>query len=257
MKFKALINWRLFGILLGAGVFGFFAVLPFLLTVQGDVLRELPIPIPTLILLSLLQTTILLSVAIFFGLLLSNKVGLGSPLLLRLVTGRPQEKKLKPLALLSAKFGVLAGILIIGFDYIFNQFMEPIAFADVPLWQGFLGSFYGGIVEEILLRLFLVTLIVWILWKFSKPKTDEPTSTSVWIAIFAAAIIFGLGHLPATAALTTITPIVVARAVILNGIGGVIFGWLYWKKGLESAIIAHFTADVVLLVVFPLLLTLN
>lgn len=151
------------------------------------------------------------------------------------------------------------GTLIIGFDFIFNQFMEPIAFAYVPLWQGFLGSFYGGIVEEILLRLFLVTLVVWVLWKFSKPKTDTstPTSTSMWIAIIVAAVIFGLGHLPATAALVTVTPVVVARAVLLNGIGGIIFGWLYWKKGLESAMIAHFTTDIVLLVVLPALLTLS
>jgi membrane protease YdiL (CAAX protease family) len=255
MKFKTVIDWKLFGIILGAGIFGFFAVLPFLLTIQGDVLRVLPISIPTLILLSLVQTTVLLSVAVFLGLLLGKKVGLGAPLLLRWVTKRPQEERLKPLAFLSIKLGILAGVLIIGFDFIFNRFMEPIAFEDVPLWQGFLGSFYGGIVEEILLRLFLVTLIVWLLWKFSKPRAGGPTTTSVWIAIIGAAIIFGLGHLPATALITAITPLVIARAIVLNGIGGIIFGWLYWKKGLESAIIAHFTADVALLVVLPLILT--
>jgi membrane protease YdiL (CAAX protease family) len=257
IKIKSLINWKLFRILLALGLFGFFAVLPFLLNVQGDALRELAISIPTLLLLSLVQTTVLLSVAIFLGLLLGKKIGLGVPLLERWIAGRPQEEKIKPLASLSIKLGALAGILIIGFDFVFNQFMEPIAFADVPLWQGFLGSFYGGIVEEILLRLLLVTLIVWILFKFSKSKADRPAPTSVWIAIIVAAIIFGLGHLPATALLTTITPLVIARAVVLNGIGGIVFGWLYWKKGLESAMIAHFTADIVLLVVLPLLLTLH
>lgn len=254
---KKLINWKLFRVLLGAGVFGFFAIWPFLLAVQGEVLRELPISLPTLILLSLVQTTVLLSVTIFFGLLLGKSVGLGAPILEGWVAGHPSEIKLKPLTFLSIKLGALAGMLIIGFDFIFNQFMEPIAFVSTPLWQGFLASFYGGIVEEILLRLFMVTLIVWVLWKFSKPKTDGPTFTSIWIAIFVAAIIFGLGHLPATAALTTITPLVIARAVILNGIAGIIFGWLYWKKGLESAMIAHFTTDIVLLVILPLLLTLN
>ena len=127
-------------------MFGFFAVLPFLLNVQGDALRELAISIPTLLLLSLVQTTVLLSVAIFLGLLLGKKIGLGVPLLERWIAGRPQEEKIKPLASLSIKLGALAGILIIGFDFVFNQFMEPIAFADVPLWQGFLGSFYGGMV---------------------------------------------------------------------------------------------------------------
>jgi len=40
----------------------------------------------------------------------------------------------------------------------------------------------------------------------------------------------------------------------LNGIGGIIFGWLYWKKGLESAMISHFSADIVLQVIFPFVL---
>jgi membrane protease YdiL (CAAX protease family) len=43
-----------------------------------------------------------------------------------------------------------------------------------------------------------------------------------------------------------ITPMVVTAAVVLNGIAGVAFGYLYWKRGLEAAIIAHFFADIVL-----------
>ena len=32
----------------------------------------------------------------------------------------------------------------------------------------------------------------------------------------------------------------------------VVFGWLYWKRGLEMAIVAHFGADIVLHVITPL-----
>lgn len=70
-------------------------------------------------------------------------------------------------------------------------------------------------------------------------------------------VIFGLGHLPATALLTTITPIVIFRAILLNGIGGIVFGWLYWKKGIEAAMMAHFTTDLVLLVVLPVFLAFS
>ena len=243
-------------ILLGAGIFGTVAVFPYVLSIQGDVLNELPLSLPVILLLSLMQTTVLLSVSIFIGLFLGKKVGLGAPILSNWIAKQPVHRQLKENSWLSVKLGVLGGVLIIGFDYLFLQFMEPIAVEGVPLWQGFLGSFYGGVVEEILLRLFLVTLIVWVIWKFSKTRNERPTSVSIWIAIVVAAVIFGLGHLPATAVLTAITPLVVFRAILLNGIGGIIFGWLYWKKGLESAIIAHFTADIVLLVIFPLLLTL-
>jgi len=41
----------------------------------------------------------------------------------------------------------------------------------------------------------------------------------------------------------------------LNGLGGLAFGWLYWKQGLESAMIAHFSADIVLHVITPLVAT--
>ncbi len=50
-----------------------------------------------------------------------------------------------------------------------------------------------------------------------------------------------------------LSPAVVARALVLNGVGGVVFGWLYWRRGLLAAMVAHFSADVVLHVLAPLL----
>jgi membrane protease YdiL (CAAX protease family) len=84
-------------------------------------------------------------------------------------------------------------------------------------------------------------------------KKNEPTKAGIIISIVLAAIIFGLGHLPITASLIKLDPLIIGRAVILNGIAGIIFGWLFWKKGLESAMIAHFTADIFLLTLLPLL----
>ena len=75
----------------------------------------------------------------------------------------------------------------------------------------------------------------------------------MWLAIVLAAIIFGIGHLPAVLAITTPTTLLIARIIILNAIGGIIFGWLYWKKGLESAMISHFSADIVLHIIVPLI----
>jgi membrane protease YdiL (CAAX protease family) len=102
-----------------------------------------------------------------------------------------------------------------------------------------------------------MTLIVWIFFKIKKTADGKPTTIGIWLAIIITAIIFGLGHLPITGSITTITPLIVARAVILNGIGGIIFGWLYWKKGLESAMISHFSADILLHVIYPFILSLS
>jgi membrane protease YdiL (CAAX protease family) len=100
-----------------------------------------------------------------------------------------------------------------------------------------------------------MTLIVWIIFKIRKTADGKPTNTGIWLAIIISSVIFGLGHLPITSTLTSITPLIIVRAVVLNGVGGIIFGWLYWKKGLESAMISHFSADIVLQVIFPLALS--
>ena len=67
-------------------------------------------------------------------------------------------------------------------------------------------------------------------------------------------VVFGAGHLPTTATVLSLTPLLIARALVLNGIGGIVFGWLYWKRGLLAAMLAHFSADIVLHVAAPLLM---
>ena len=124
--------------------------------------------------------------------------------------------------------------------------------AKPAAWKGFLASFYGGIDEEVLLRLCVMSFLVWLGRLVSKTADGHPTTAVFWIANVLAAVLFGLGHLPATAAILPITPTVVVRAVVLNGLLGVAFGWLYVKHGLESAMISHFSADLVLHVLFAI-----
>jgi membrane protease YdiL (CAAX protease family) len=38
-----------------------------------------------------------------------------------------------------------------------------------------------------------------------------------------------------------------------NGLAGVVFGWLYWRRGLLAAMVAHLTFDLVLHVIVPAL----
>jgi membrane protease YdiL (CAAX protease family) len=45
----------------------------------------------------------------------------------------------------------------------------------------------------------------------------------------------------------------VITVISLNALVAVGFGYLYWKRGLESAMLAHFSADVVLHVLGPIL----
>jgi len=253
-RIKELINWKLFSVLLGASTFGTIAVLPYVLTLQADLLKEVSMPISVLLFVQIIQSVILFAIFIFIGLLLSKRVGFSLPILEGWLEGKEVKIYFKSILGISIILGVFAGILIIGLDFLFSAVGVQITITQVapPIWQGFLASFYGGIVEEIIMRLFFMTILVWVTYKIRRTIEDKPTNIGVWLAIIIAAILFGIGHLPITAELTSITPLVVARAILLNGIAGIAFGWLYWKKGLESAMIAHFSADIVLHVILPL-----
>lgn len=45
--------------------------------------------------------------------------------------------------------------------------------------------------------------------------------------------------MPATAASVGVTPLLVARAILLNGIIGIAAGYLFWQYGLGAAMLAH------------------
>jgi len=49
-----------------------------------------------------------------------------------------------------------------------------------------------------------------------------------------------------------LTPILLTRSIVLNGIAGIIFGWLYWQYGLAAAMLSHFSADIILHVISPM-----
>lgn len=255
MGMKNIINWKLFLILLVASVISSILVLPYALALSPE-LAQLFTPI--VLFAQLIQTIIEFSLAIFIGLYLAKKLGFGLPVLEGWLEGKNVKGYLRSILGISVGMGVLAGILIILLSFLFTPVANILQGAEssVPLWKGFLASFYGGIGEEILMRLFLMTLIVWIFYKIKKTSEGKPTTIGIWLAIVITAIIFGLGHLPITGTITTITPLIIARAIILNGIGGIIFGWLYWKKGLESAMISHFFADIILHVIYPFILSL-
>lgn len=252
---KLNINWKLFLILFVASIIASLLVLPYALALSPALASVFT---PVVLIAQLIQSIILFAIAILVGLTLYKRVGFKMPILEGWLEGKEVGNYLKSILGISVGLGVLAGILIILFSFLFTSASSVLQGAEltVPLWKSFLASFYGGIGEEILFRLFVMTVIVWIFYKIKKTPEGKPTTIGISLAIIITAILFGIGHLPITGSIIAITPLVIARAIVLNGIGAIIFGWLYWKKGLESAMISHFSADIVLHVLFPLILSL-
>ena len=103
---------------------------------------------------------------------------------------------------------------------------------------------YGGITEELLLRWGLMTVCVWLAWRFLQSSRGAPRSRFVWLAITVSALLFAAGHLPSAAILAGLSANVVAYVIGVNAVG-FLFGFRYWRFGLESAIVAHAVTHVV------------
>ncbi len=260
-------DWRIFFILLAAATFGVIAIIPYSLALQQVQLEalasQLPYPLPVLLTLQILQNVLMFAVVIAIGMLAANRIGLGLPILEAKLAGEKVWPRIKAILPISIIIGVVGSLIIIALDlWVFNPaLMQELGeqaqilnldTSQPAAWKGLLASFYGGINEEILLRLFMMSVLAW-LGKFISHTADgRPTIAVLWIANVLAAVLFGLGHLPATSMLIPLTPLVITRAIILNGLLGVAFGYLYMKHGLGSAMISHFSADIVLHVLLAL-----
>ena len=182
-----------------------------------------------LIILSAVQGSLLVAVCCFFGYILADKTGLWIPLYIE------RDKLFKTIALATS-----AG-LVFSLDYWIFGACEPLIQSSITgaglSAAGFgAAGLYGGIVEEILMKLFLMSLIAFILWKLffrSTPKNKLPDIIFISANIISA-LLFAAGHLPATAAaFGALTPMLLARCFLLNGIFGLLFGRLYrryWKQ---------------------------
>jgi membrane protease YdiL (CAAX protease family) len=190
---------------------------------------------------------------IVLGLWSGGKIGLGTPLLPGL-DGTPEGRARAWKAVgLSAALGVLMGVLFLVGMKPLNQFMpeKALAIKSPSAGAGFLASLGAGVREEVWLRLGVMTFLAWI--GSVVTRRSPPTAVVIWIANVLAALLFAAMHLPQAAGLIGLTPAVLLIVFVGNGVPGVVFGWLYWRKGLVAAMVSHFMIDVVLKVVVPLL----
>ncbi|MEP7149169.1 MAG: CPBP family glutamic-type intramembrane protease [Acidobacteriota bacterium] len=273
-------NKRLFLILWLAGMAG---VLSFLLVDLSGLIAALPLPegtappeLPSPALLKLvvmIQPAVLVSLSVLIGVWLAPKVGLHAPLAEAFAERKPVMPALRPQVFPGIVAGLASGVAIVAVWVITKPFL-PVEFVERALeFNKFIPHavrvLYGGFFEELLLRWGLMTFLVWILFAIfgnrSAPAAkDEAASTDASapgrdvsvsrprgiffiIAIVASAFVFGLGHLPLASVLAGgLTLPIVIYVLISNAVFGLVAGFLYWRRGLEAAMLAHIFAHVVL-----------
>jgi Type II CAAX prenyl endopeptidase Rce1-like len=238
---------------------GFAGVVSFLLVDLVALLESLPItagkPMPfsptALKFLSLIQPTVILTVFVLVGVALANRVSLASPAAEALAGGGEMLPALRPQIVPGVIAGLVGGAAIILMWFLARPHLPPLFVTRaehlntlMPLPTRLL---YGGFTEELLLRWGVMTLLVWLPFRVFQKGKGRPSATWVVVAIFISSIVFGMGHLPIASALGVgLTVPIVAYVVTANSLFGFIAGYLYWKKGLEAAIIAHMFAHVVI-----------
>ena len=253
-------SWRLFWYLFIAALIGIAGIIPAALQIFASSFDrvQLPaIPLPVIITLGVIQNLVLLGLFVGLGLKLSGKVGLDPILTQSWLNGElVLDRVLKALGF-GIVAGLIVGVVLVPLFLILVPHLPKLPFvavAKLPIWKRFLMCFYGGLYEEIFSRLFLLSLLAWLFNKSWRKDREQLANGAFWSANLFVAILFGLGHLPSASLLMPITPLVVAAALTLNGIAAIVFGWLYRQRGLESAMIGHFTPDFVVWVIGPLLL---
>ena len=147
----------------------------------------------------------------------------------------------KPLTI-SVFGGIFGGLAMILPDMLlFGKYSEAVAssYAVKPTVSYMLAAVaYGAVIEEVMLRLFFLSLIAFVLHKLLG-KNAQPAVPVLIAANVIAALLFAAGHLPATFQLMGNAPILIVRCFLLNGGLGLLFGYLYRKYGLRYAMIAH------------------
>ena len=204
---------------------------------------------------ALVQGPLMFAIITGLGLRTARPMGMGAPRVERVMRGKSAGISASEAAKWAGS-GIAVGLVIAGLD--------KIAFSDVvkrlkqqgiktpPAWKGLLATLYGGIGEELLLRLGVLSFLAAGLRKLTGDREKPPSAGVMVPATVLAALLFGFGHLPAVARIVKIDGSLLARTLLLNGIAGVQFGLMYWKDGIEPAMIAHGSADIVLHVVGPL-----
>ena len=196
--------------------------------------------------LVLLNPSVLLLISIIIGTLLYDKVGLKVPTLSSVLKIEEPEIKFTEQIKYGIGLGLLAGILITLVAGIFqsslpHEFLELGKKIKVTPLARFL---YGGLTEELLMRYGFMTLMVWVVYKITK-KLNPAT---YWTGILLAGLLFALGHFPVVfQAVSEPSLSLLTYVLIGNSLAGIFFGYLYWKKGLEAAFIAHIFAHVAML----------
>lgn len=185
--------------------------------------------------LLLLNPFILLLLTAAVGAALAQRVGLGSVL-----AGTASAQNIGMQLACAGLGGLLLGAMLKGLDQLLLPWL-PEAWQQLtktrPMDSTSLlaAMLYGGLSEEIMLRWGLMSLLAWLMLRW----LALPARVALPVAIVLSAFVFGAAHLPAITLYVEPTAALFGRTLLINGLAGLVYGWLYWRYHLEAAMATH------------------
>jgi CAAX prenyl protease-like protein len=199
--------------------------------------------IETLVALSLIQPALLLIAGAAAGATLAPSLGLASHVA-KVNTRGPFVREV-PLAVVT---GLMAGLVIVGLDLALFRHTAPasVTMSTRAIVDGLLGGvLYGGLSEEIMMRWGLMSFVAWAGVRLFARGAGRPRAGIFVASIVLVALLFAAGHLPAVAMVGELSAGIIGRILLLNAVAGLLFGWLFWRRSLEAAMLAHASVHVV------------
>jgi len=244
--------WSRYAPLAAVGLVGVASIVPGQVRIADAVLPYMGAGLPPrewLVAVSVLQPALLMLVCAALGAVLAHRFGLVS-----LIAHRSGWQRFRQGLGVALGSGALLGLLIVLADRLLFRALEPeyfdnaAALAGSPSESLLKGVFYGGVSEEIMARWGLMSVFCWIACRFMGRK-DECSPAAMWCAILLSALLFALAHLPAAQFHAPLSNTLILRVMLLNTLAGVVFGWLFRRYTLESAMLSHASVHVVLFAV--------
>ena len=217
-----------------AGIFGLW-VQP----IPAEVMKALPAApelAPWMLkVLLLINPFVLLLMATLTGAALAQRVGLRS-----LLAGTASAQVQTRPFIIAGLGGLILGVALGWMDQFLLPWL-PDAWQQITRQRPMDGTnltaamLYGGLSEEIMLRWGLMSLLAWLMLHW----LAMPAHTAMPVAIVLSAFVFGAAHLPAITLYIEPTAALFGRTLLINGLAGVVYGWLFWRYHLEAAMAAH------------------
>ena len=215
--------------------------------IKGQILAQTGNNLSLYYLITTMQSLVYALICGFFGYILSDKTGLMKPV----------KFEKKPV-MVTIGMTLFTGLVLCTDLFYFRNHIPQVAalYQGKPSFAYWMASvLYGGVIEEILLRLFMMSLIAYLAWKIFFRREANPPTGVIIAANIIAALLFAAGHLPSTMQMFgEITPMILLRCFLLNGIGGLVFGYLYRNYGIQYSMMAHAGTHIVWKIIWIILL---